>query len=87
MLHAAGDAAATLALAIFCRSVAKQIAGMLVVLGGADLIIFTGGIGEHDAAVRAAISADLAFAGPIAQRVLPSQENAQIARHVGRLLG
>ncbi|WP_033967337.1 MULTISPECIES: acetate/propionate family kinase [unclassified Sphingomonas] len=87
VLHAAGDAAATLALAIFCRSVAKQMAGMLVVLGGADLIVFTGGIGEHDAAVRAAISADLAFAGPIAQRVLPSQENAQIARHVGRLLG
>ncbi|MFZ5794908.1 MAG: acetate/propionate family kinase [Sphingomonas sp.] len=87
VLHAAGDAAATLALAIFCRSVAKQMAGMLVVLGGADLIVFTGGIGEHDAAVRTAISADLAFAGPIAQRVLPSQENAQIARHVGRLLG
>ena len=87
VLHAAGDAAATLALAIFCRSAAKQMAGMLVVLGGAALIVFTGGIGEHDAAVRAAISADLAFAGPIAQRVLPSQENAQIARHVGRLLG
>lgn len=81
VLHGARDPAAGLAIRIFCRSVAKAIAGMLVVLGGADLIVFTGGIGEHDEAVRAAILHDLAFAGPIATRVLPSLEGAQIARH------
>jgi acetate kinase len=86
VLHASGDADATLAIAIFCRSVAKQIAGMLAVLGGADLIVFTGGIGEHDAAVRTAIRADLAFAGTIATRTLASQEDVQIARHAGHLL-
>ncbi|MGY2736564.1 acetate/propionate family kinase [Sphingomonas sp. UYP23] len=87
VLHASDDPAAGLAIRSFCRSVAKQIAGMLAVLGGADLIVFTGGIGEHDVAVRAAICDDLGFAGPIAVRTLPSQEGAQIARHVGRLLG
>ncbi|WP_010189027.1 acetate/propionate family kinase [Sphingomonas sp. PAMC 26605] len=87
VLHASDIADAALAIRIFCRSVAKQIAAMLAVLGGADLIVFTGGIGEHDAAVRTAICGDLAFAGPIVVRTLPSQEGAQIARHVGRLLG
>nr|WP_299857920.1 acetate kinase [Sphingomonas bacterium] len=86
VLHASGDADADLAIRIFCRSIAKQISAMLAVLGGADLIVFTGGIGEHDAAVRMAIRADLAFAGPIEFRTIASQENAQIARHVGRTL-
>jgi len=85
-LHAAGDADAALAIAIFCRSVAKQIAAMMAVLGGAELIVFTGGIGEHDAAVRDAICADLAWAGPVATRVLPSREGEQIARDVAAAL-
>ncbi len=87
VLHAADTPAATLAIRIFCRSVAKQIAGMLVTLGGAELIVFTGGIGEHDALVRDAILAELRWAGEVPVRVLPSQENAQIARHVAALLG
>ncbi|MDB5696114.1 MAG: acetate kinase [Sphingomonas bacterium] len=82
MLRATESPAATLAIAIFCRSVAKQIAGMLAVLGGADLIVFTGGIGEHDEAARAFICADLAFAGSVPTAVMPSQEGARIARHV-----
>ncbi len=82
VLHAAGDAAADLAIRIFCRSVAKAIAGMLATLGGADLLVFTGGIGEHDAVVRAAICNDLTFAGTLVWRTLPSQEGQQIARHV-----
>lgn len=86
MLHATDAPAANLAIRLFCRSVAKQIAAMLAVLGGADLIVFTGGIGEHDAVARAAICADLTFAGPIPIRTLPSQEGTQIARHVAQVL-
>lgn len=85
-LHAAGDAAADLAIRIFCRSVAKAIAGMLATLGGADLIVFTGGIGEHDSEVRSAICSDLVFAGTIVSWTLPSQEGQQIARHVAALM-
>jgi len=33
------------------------------VLNGADMIVFTGGIGEKDALVRATVCADLAWAG------------------------
>jgi len=54
---------AQLAIGMFCYSVRKQIAAMIAVLDGIDLIVFTGGIGENDAEIRAAICAGLAWAG------------------------
>jgi acetate kinase len=36
---------------------------MMAVLGGVDLVVFTGGIGENDAKVRASICAGLSWAG------------------------
>ena len=54
---------AALAIAMFCMSVAKSIASMVVALGGVDAIVFTGGIGEHDAAVRATIESHLGWLG------------------------
>ena len=64
-LHAAepGDADARLAVRMFCIAVAKQLAAMTTVLGGADLIVFSGGIGENDGAVRAAICTALGWFG------------------------
>jgi acetate kinase len=60
---AASDADARLAVQMFCYSVRKQMAAMIAVLGGADLIVFTGGIGENDTAVRAAICEGLSWIG------------------------
>ena len=54
---------AKLAIDMFCYSVAKQIAAMASALNGVDSIVFTGGIGENDALIRANISAKLAFLG------------------------
>lgn len=71
---------AGLAITIFCRSIAKAIAGMMVALGGADLIVLTGGVGENDASVREAVLRDLTWAGPLAVRTMPSLENEEIAR-------
>lgn len=68
-LHDAAEASsgpgadARLAIAIFCAAVAKQVAGMATVLGGLDALVFTGGIGEHDAIVRARVGARLACLG------------------------
>jgi acetate kinase len=59
---AGGDAQARLAVRVFCRSVARAIAGFIA-LYGADAIVFTGGIGEHDAASRAEIAGALAGLG------------------------
>src|ERR1700689_4986731 len=52
---AASNANARLAIAMFCYSVRKQIAAMFAALDGADLVVFTGGIGENDVEARAAI--------------------------------
>ena len=64
-LHAAAasNADAALAIRMFCYAVRKQLAAMWAVLDGADAIVFTGGIGEHDAAVRSEICSGLSSLG------------------------
>ncbi len=99
------DAAARLAVEMFCYSVKKAVGSLAAVLGGLELLVFSGGIGEHAAPVRAAISAGLGYlgiaidteanarhAGVISTsgsrcvvRVVPSDEDLQIARHCLRL--
>jgi len=49
---ASGDGTAALALAVFCYRVKKYVGAYLAVLGRCDALVFTGGIGEHSAAVR-----------------------------------
>jgi acetate kinase len=59
-LHEAPDnPRAQLAIEIFCRTAKKAIGAFVAVLGGLDLLVFTGGIGEHDAAVRGRICSGL----------------------------
>ena len=64
-LHATAgsNADAALAIRMFCYAVRKQLAAMWVVLDGAEAIVFTGGIGEHDAAVRQEVCTGLASLG------------------------
>jgi acetate kinase len=57
------SADARLAIDTFCYSASKQIAAMSAVLGGGQLLVFTGGIGENDAEVRAGICGRLASIG------------------------
>ncbi len=54
-----GDVMATLALAMFARRAAAGIAAACAALHRLDALVFTGGIGEHSAATRAAIVARL----------------------------
>ncbi len=49
----AGDRAAGLALEVYCYRIRKYVGAYLAVLGGADAITFTAGVGENDADVRA----------------------------------
>ena len=64
-LHKAApsNANARLAIQMFCYSVRKQVAAMIAALDGVDLIVFTGGIGENDEEVRAAICRGLSWIG------------------------
>jgi acetate kinase len=65
VLHEASTStpAARLAIDMFCSSVAKQVAAMITALDGVDTLVFTGGVGENDAVVRAAICARLSWIG------------------------
>ncbi len=58
-----GDAESALAVEMFCYRIRKAIGGYLAALGGADAVIFAGGIGEHQPNVRRRICAGLEFCG------------------------
>jgi len=54
-----GNARARLALDVFAASVRHYLGAYLVELAGADVIVFTGGIGEHRAGFRATVLRNL----------------------------
>jgi acetate kinase len=60
---AKGNPRAKLAIDAFVESCRHYIGAYLAVLNGADAIAFTGGVGQHGKAIRAAILADMSFAG------------------------
>jgi acetate kinase len=57
------DRRARLAVDIFCYRVRKYIGAYLAAIGGANAVVFTGGIGENSADVRARIAAGLEWMG------------------------
>lgn len=105
-LLAQGTPAARLAVDVFVHRIAQGVAAMATSMSGIDGLVFTAGIGEHAAAVRAAVVARLGLFGAeidesanathqsdiggrgsrIALRVVPTDEERMIARHVVQLL-
>ena len=60
---AAGDQKAALARDVYGHRLAAGIAAMTAALGGLDVLLFTGGVGEHSALVRADAAGRLAWLG------------------------
>lgn len=58
-----GDNKTELAMEMFCYRAQKYIGAFLAVLGGAEALVFGGGIGENAAAVRARICAGMDWCG------------------------
>jgi len=58
-----GDARCRLALDVYVTSIRDYLGAYLVELGGADAIVFTGGIGQRSPVVRGGVLAGLEFAG------------------------
>ena len=58
-----GNIKAKLALDIYIDRLAAKIASLLPALGGLDALIFTAGVGENHAGIRAAVASKLAFLG------------------------
>jgi acetate kinase len=56
---AQGKARAKLALDVFVAEIRRHLGGMLVELGGVDVIVFAGGIGENGVSIRAGVCAGL----------------------------
>ena len=89
---AAGDQDAELAIDAFATGVRKYVGAYAALLGGIDLLVFAGGIGEHSAEVRRRVCMGLEFMGLKADdpagkvRVLHTEEERQIARHCRTLL-
>jgi acetate kinase len=61
----AGDDAARLALGVYLHRLRALIASMAAALGGLDVLAFTGGVGEHNAEIRAGGASGLAFLGVV----------------------
>ncbi len=87
------DKAAELAVDLYTTALRKQIGAFIALLGGLDLLVFTGGIGEHSAPIRDRILHNLSFAGllpdnsgPAQWQALPAEEEIEIARHCRTLL-
>ena len=57
------DRRVRLAIEVFCYRARKYVGAFLASMGGADALVFTGGIGEHSPEIRARICAGLEWAG------------------------
>jgi acetate kinase len=55
-LRASAEPAAAEAIALFVYRVVREIGSMAAAMGGVDGLVFTGGIGENDAAIRAEVA-------------------------------
>jgi len=58
-----GDEAAHLAVEVYLHRLRSGIAAMAAALGGLEMLVFTGGVGEHSGPIRARAAAGLAFLG------------------------
>jgi acetate kinase len=58
-----GDRFAALALEVYLHRLRREIAAMTAALGGLDVLVFTGGVGEHSAGVRRAAAHGLDYLG------------------------
>jgi acetate kinase len=81
----AGDACAALAFDVYVHRMRQGIAAVAASLGDVDLLVFTGGVGEHAAPVR-----ESAVAGPplldATVEVVESREDREITRQVREVL-
>ena len=70
-----GNARVQAALALYVRRIVREIGALVAVLGGLDMLVFTAGIGEHNAAIRERVCAGLGYLGV----ALDGEANAQSA--------
>lgn len=75
-----GHSGAALAIAVFRHRLLEGIGAMASCLKGVDVIALSGGIGEHDGALRQELVDALTWLGPFALVVIPADEEGVIVR-------
>ena len=63
LAQAPGNERVEAALALYVRRIVREIGALVAVLGGLDMLVFTAGIGEHNAVIRERVCAGLAYLG------------------------
>ncbi|MEZ5831361.1 MAG: acetate/propionate family kinase [Dongiaceae bacterium] len=58
-----GDPQAKLAIGLYCYRIKRELGSLTAALGGLDALVFTGGVGENAAAIRAQVCTDAAWLG------------------------
>jgi acetate kinase len=84
-LQRGSDPAAKLALDIFCYRIQKYVGAYLAVLGGAEALVFTGGIGENAPEIRCRICEGFRWAGLILDAERNHQNGLRISADGSRL--
>lgn len=79
------DPAAAAAVDYFCYRVGRELGSLAAALGGLEAVVFTGGIGEHAAAVRAGICAYAAWLGLELDGQANREGNAMISTSASRV--
>lgn len=86
-----GDRRCQQAIEVFCYRIKKYIGSYMAALNGADAIIFTGGIGENAAPIRAKVAEQLSGLGieideqrnaNLSEGTLISSDNSKVEVHV-----
>lgn len=80
-LLASDDANAKLAVDYFCYRIARELGSLAAALNGLDALVFTGGIGEHAAAVRAQVCAQSTWLGIS----MDAEANARHAQRIDQM--
>ena len=70
---------------LFCYRIVREIGSLAAALGGLDALIFTGGIGEHAAPVRAQVCAKLEWMGLEFDAAANATDNARISTAASRV--
>jgi acetate kinase len=81
--HETDDVRAAEAVSLFCYQVKKWIGAFAAALGGLDMLVFAGGIGENSPVVRARICDGLGFLGIRVEEKSNDDNAAVISKHDG----
>src|SRR5262249_13391145 len=76
-----GGSVSQQAIDVFVASVRHYLGAYLLLLNGADVIVFTGGIGENSDTIRSAVCADLDWFGIYLDPLRNEQPKGEMAIH------